>query len=46
VEPTAGNFATIEETRKQKDFSTAVVIVLLILATVIPMVTYYWYVLR
>lgn len=46
VEPTAGNFATVAETREQKDFSTAVVIVLLILATVIPMVTYYWYVLR
>ncbi len=46
VEPTAGNFATVAATREQKDWATAVVIVLLILATVIPMVTYYWYVLR
>ncbi|MEN9244651.1 MAG: TPM domain-containing protein, partial [Gloeomargarita sp. DG02_5_bins_242] len=46
MEPTAGNFATVAATRQQKDWSTAVVIILLILATVIPMVTYYWYVLR
>ncbi|APB32989.1 Beta-propeller domains of methanol dehydrogenase type [Gloeomargarita lithophora Alchichica-D10] len=46
IEPTAGNFATVAETRQKKDFSTAIVIILLILATVIPMVTYYWYVLR
>ncbi|MEN9215760.1 MAG: TPM domain-containing protein [Gloeomargarita sp. HHBFW_bins_162] len=46
IEPTAGNFATLAETEKQKDLSTALVIILLIVATVIPMVTYYWYVLR
>jgi uncharacterized protein len=46
VEPTAGNFATVAETHEQRDWATAAVIVLLILATVIPMVTYYWYVQR
>ena len=46
IEPTAGTFATVAETRQQRDVWTAVVIVLLILATVIPMVTYYWYVQR
>ncbi|MCS7030577.1 MAG: TPM domain-containing protein [Gloeomargarita sp. SKYG116] len=46
VERIEGNFATAAETRQTKDISTAVVVVLLILATVIPMVTYYWYVQR
>lgn len=38
-----GTFATAEETEENRTFSTWVVVVLLILATVIPMVTYYWY---
>ena len=39
-----GTFATAEETEENRTFSTWVVVVLLILATVIPMVTYYWYI--
>ncbi|NEQ48918.1 MAG: YgcG family protein [Leptolyngbya sp. SIO3F4] len=39
-----GTFATAEETEENRTFSTWVVVVLLILATVIPMLTYYWYV--
>ncbi|MEN9208292.1 MAG: TPM domain-containing protein [Gloeomargarita sp. GMQP_bins_120] len=46
VERIEGTFATAAETRQSRDIWTAVVIVLLILATVIPMVTYYWYVQR
>ena len=38
-----GTFATAEETEANRSNSTGVVIVLLILATVIPMATYYWY---
>lgn len=38
-----GTFATAEETEENRTFSTWVVVVLLILATVIPMATYYWY---
>ena len=38
-----GTFATAEETEANRDSSTLVVIVLLVLATVIPMATYYWY---
>ncbi|MEM6253378.1 MAG: TPM domain-containing protein [Cyanobacteria bacterium P01_D01_bin.156] len=38
-----GTFATAEETEANRTSSTWVVVVLLILATVIPMVTYYWY---
>lgn len=46
MERVEGTFATAAETRRMKDLWTGVVLVLLILATVIPMVTYYWYVLR
>ena len=38
------NFATAEETEATRGTSTVVVVVLLIAATVIPMVTYYWYI--
>ncbi|MEL6228274.1 MAG: TPM domain-containing protein [Cyanobacteria bacterium J06627_3] len=38
-----GTFATAEETEENRTISTWVVVVLLILATVIPMATYYWY---
>lgn len=38
-----GTFATAEETEANRTSSTWVVVVLLILATVIPMATYYWY---
>ncbi|MEO1403687.1 MAG: TPM domain-containing protein [Cyanobacteria bacterium J06635_1] len=38
-----GTFATAEETEANRSNSTVVVIVLLVLATVIPMATYYWY---
>lgn len=38
-----GTFATAEETEENRAISTWVVVVLLILATVIPMATYYWY---
>ncbi|MEA5465124.1 photosystem II repair protein Psb32 [Leptothoe sp. PORK10 BA2] len=39
-----GTFATAEETEEHRTISTWVVVVLLILATVIPMATYYWYI--
>lgn len=39
-----GTFASAEETEESRGNSTIVVIVLLVLATVIPMATYYWYV--
>jgi uncharacterized protein len=38
-----GTFATAEETEANRSNATAWVIVLLVLATVIPMATYYWY---
>ncbi|MEM8612202.1 MAG: TPM domain-containing protein [Cyanobacteria bacterium P01_H01_bin.105] len=38
-----GTFATAEETEENRTSSTWIVVVLLILATVIPMATYYWY---
>lgn len=38
-----GTFATAEETEENRKISTWVVVILLILATVIPMATYYWY---
>ncbi len=38
------NFATAEETEETRGFSTILVVVLLIAATAIPMLTYYWYV--
>lgn len=37
-------FASAEETAENRGNSTVVLIVLLVLATVIPMVTYFWYV--
>ncbi|ESA35381.1 beta-propeller domain-containing methanol dehydrogenase [Leptolyngbya sp. Heron Island J] len=38
-----GTFATAEETEENRASSTWIVVILLILATVIPMATYYWY---
>ncbi len=38
-----GTFATAAETEENRTSSTWIVVVLLILATVIPMATYYWY---
>ena len=38
-----GTFATAEETEENRTSSTWIVVVLLVLATVIPMATYYWY---
>ena len=38
-----GTFATAEETEENRTASTWIVVVLLVLATVIPMATYYWY---
>ncbi|MBT9310771.1 photosystem II repair protein Psb32 [Leptothoe kymatousa] len=38
-----GTFATAEETEANRTSSTWIVVVLLILSTVIPMATYYWY---
>lgn len=38
-----GTFATAEETEANRSSATIWVIVLLVLATVIPMATYYWY---
>ena len=38
-----GTFATAEETEENRTTSTWIVVVLLVLATVIPMATYYWY---
>ena len=38
-----GTFATAEETEENRTSSTWIVVILLILATVIPMATYYWY---
>ena len=39
-----GTFATAEETEENRSNNLVFVIVLLVLATVIPMATYYWYV--
>lgn len=41
-----GTFASRAETEEQRGISTTLVIVLLVIATVVPMATYYWYVLR
>ncbi len=38
-----GTFATAEETEENRTSSIWIVVILLILATVIPMATYYWY---
>ena len=38
-----GTFATAEETEENRTGSTWIVVVLLIVSTVIPMATYYWY---
>jgi uncharacterized protein len=38
-----GTFATAEETQANRSNATLVVVVLLVLATVVPMATYYWY---
>lgn len=40
---TEGTFATAEETEANRSNATTIVIVLLVLSTVIPMATYYWY---
>ena len=39
-----GTFATAEETEENRSNNLVFVVVLLVLATVIPMATYYWYV--
>jgi uncharacterized protein len=39
-----GTFATAEETEENRGNNLVIVIVLLVLATVIPMATYFWYV--
>ncbi len=38
-----GTFATAEETAENRGNTTILLVVLLVLATVIPMATYYWY---
>lgn len=40
---TEGTFASAEETEENRGSSTIILVVLLVLATVIPMATYFWY---